>query len=339
MPTPTDSSSAMLNMAKVTQGRLRHRPGFGRRAHRHRRRPSAAPARRRRIQPRHGGALEANARGRGRLRQGDVRQGGHLQDRLQQGDRDHHVSAADLNLQLRPTILDMKPGTRVVVARVHHGRVGARRDARPSRIRDAYLWIVPGQGERRVAACRRPRERASEIQRLDSPQKFQCLEGKARIGGRDGRHPRTASSPAATDSFAVVDGNGTRQTCRTAARRRGPNGRDDRFQGGAGVKWRRPDRRARRPESDDPARGTNSRLEQPYGYGSAPAAMTRGCGPASNAWNAATTIQFTLSHPAATTGASPTSGSHANSNGCPASHPLDVAAGFLSRSGVRRRRT
>jgi hypothetical protein len=36
----------------------------------------------------------------------------------------------ELNLKLRPTLLDMKPGTRVVSHSFPHGRLGARRIAR-----------------------------------------------------------------------------------------------------------------------------------------------------------------------------------------------------------------
>ena len=35
-----------------------------------------------------------------------------------------------INMKLRPTILDLKPGTRIVVEHLHHGRLAGRRDRR-----------------------------------------------------------------------------------------------------------------------------------------------------------------------------------------------------------------
>jgi len=45
-----------------------------------------------------------------------------LSDGLLAGDRHHDVPVAEINLRLRPKILDMKPGTRDVLEHVHDGR-------------------------------------------------------------------------------------------------------------------------------------------------------------------------------------------------------------------------
>ncbi len=113
-----------------------------------------------------------------------------------------------LNLQLRPKILDMKPGTRVTS---HAFTMDEwQPDERATiEFRDAYLWIVPAKvnGKWRMSQASGS---GSETIELDFLQKFQFLEGKARIGGRtveilDGKLNGDRIS------FAVVDGNGAKR--------------------------------------------------------------------------------------------------------------------------------
>ena len=77
-----------------------------------------------------------------RRRQGHLHEGRHLRERFLAGDRADAVPAPDLNIRLRPTILNMKPGTRVVSNtftmgdwepddRVEAPPTAARRSARP----------------------------------------------------------------------------------------------------------------------------------------------------------------------------------------------------------------
>jgi Methyltransferase domain len=113
-----------------------------------------------------------------------------------------------LNLQLRPKILDMKPGTRVTS---HAFTMDEwQPDERATiEFRDAYLWIVPAKvnGKWRVSQASGS---GNETIELDIVQKFQFLEGKARVGGRtveilDGKLNGDRIS------FTLVDGNGAKR--------------------------------------------------------------------------------------------------------------------------------
>ena len=55
-----------------------------------------------------------NAEKAGVSRQSQVIEGRHFRERFLAGHRDHHVPAADAQSKLRPKILDLKPGTRIV---------------------------------------------------------------------------------------------------------------------------------------------------------------------------------------------------------------------------------
>lgn len=113
-----------------------------------------------------------------------------------------------LNLQLRPKILAMKPGTRVT------SHAFTMEEWKPDEtatieFRDAYLWIVPARvnGRWRVQQVAGSGMEAIE---LDLVQKFQFFEGKAKLGGRtvdvlDGK----LSGERIT--FTLVDGNGARR--------------------------------------------------------------------------------------------------------------------------------
>lgn len=113
-----------------------------------------------------------------------------------------------LNIQLRPKILDMKPGTRVT------SHAFTMEEWKPDQqatveFRDAYLWIVPAKvnGKWRMQQVAGS---GSEQIELDIVQKFQFFEGKARVGGRtvdilDGKLAGDRMT------FTLVDGNGARR--------------------------------------------------------------------------------------------------------------------------------
>ena len=87
----------------------------------------------------------------------------------------------DLNLKLRPTILKMKPGTRVTSHQFHMGDWEA--DEKYSiEFRDAYLWYVPAQVEGtwtfREDSANAPETTVSLVQR------YQRIGGTVTMGGR-----------------------------------------------------------------------------------------------------------------------------------------------------------
>ena len=83
-----------------------------------------------------------------------------------------------LNLQLRPTLLDLKPGTRLAS---HAFDMGDWRADRHERIegRDAYFWIVPAKVKGRWQV-----ENGGRKFELDITQRYQVIEGVARSGER-----------------------------------------------------------------------------------------------------------------------------------------------------------
>lgn len=111
-----------------------------------------------------------------------------------------------LNLKLRPTILKMKPGTRVVSHAFNMD------DWQPDQTenvdgRTAYLWIVPA----RVAGTWRwngsgsgPKEHELKLR-----QQFQKLDGALRLDGRMGQL-RDARLRGDQISFTVLDADGAR---------------------------------------------------------------------------------------------------------------------------------
>lgn len=103
----------------------------------------------------------------------------------------------NLNLKLRPTILDMKPGTRVVS---HAFTMG---DWQPDEIatvdgRTAYLWIVPAKVE---GTWRWGGARSYE---LVLRQHFQLIEGLASVDGRMAQL-RNARLEGDRISFSVIE--------------------------------------------------------------------------------------------------------------------------------------
>ncbi|HKC42559.1 MAG TPA: class I SAM-dependent methyltransferase [Burkholderiales bacterium] len=109
-----------------------------------------------------------------------------------------------LNLKLRPRILDMKPGTRVVSHQFNMD------DWQPDETtnldgRRAYLWIVPAkvQGSWRIQS-------GADAWDLNLEQKYQVLEGSVRLGQLQVglREPRLVGDRI---SFVFVDNAGVRR--------------------------------------------------------------------------------------------------------------------------------
>jgi hypothetical protein len=113
-----------------------------------------------------------------------------------------------LNLQLRPKILDMKPGTRVT------SHAFTMEEWKPDQqatveFRDAYMWIVPAKVNGKWRMQQVAGSGTEQIE-LDIVQKFQFFEGKARLGGRN---VEILDGKLVGDrmTFTLVDGNGTRR--------------------------------------------------------------------------------------------------------------------------------
>ena len=107
----------------------------------------------------------------------------------------------DLNLRLRPQILDLKPGTRVVSHAFTMDDWEADQTA-DFEYRTAYLWIVPAK----VAGTwswTASRDEAALVVR----QTFQRIEGSLSVGGRD-RSLINAKLEADRISFMIDEGRG-----------------------------------------------------------------------------------------------------------------------------------
>jgi SAM-dependent methyltransferase len=109
-----------------------------------------------------------------------------------------------LNLKLRPKILDMKPGTRVVSHQFNMD------DWQPDETtnldgRRAYLWIVPAKvnGTWRILS-------GSEVWDATLEQRYQMVDGSIRLGGLNAglRETRLVGDRI---SFAFVDNSGVRR--------------------------------------------------------------------------------------------------------------------------------
>jgi SAM-dependent methyltransferase len=115
-----------------------------------------------------------------------------------------------LNLQLRPKLLDMKPGTRLVS---HQFTMDDWQPDETSTIngRDAHLWIVPakvaGDWSMRVEGATATAKPAAEF-KLGLRQQFQKLSGE--WNDKDGRHGlRDPFLSANRISFGILDDAGT----------------------------------------------------------------------------------------------------------------------------------
>jgi phospholipid N-methyltransferase len=113
-----------------------------------------------------------------------------------------------LNMKLRPKILDMRPGTRIV------SHAFNMEDWEPDQTatvegREAYLWIVPAkaQGDWALAV---PAGNGAEKWQIALKQSFQKLSGTAKLGDR-AYALADAKMRGAEIAFAFVDGNGIKR--------------------------------------------------------------------------------------------------------------------------------
>jgi SAM-dependent methyltransferase len=138
-----------------------------------------------------------------------------------------------LNIKLRPKILAMRPGTRVV------SHAFNMEDWQPDQTatvdgREAYLWIVPAKvaGRWKLTV---PAGNGAEPWQLAIEQQFQKLSGKAELGGKS-FGLADASMRGERIQFSVVDGNGVKRRFSGTVRGERMEGTTQ-TQGAASVKW------------------------------------------------------------------------------------------------------
>ncbi len=109
----------------------------------------------------------------------------------------------ELNLKLRPRLLAMKPGTRVVSHQFHMGEWEPDETLKID-YRDAYLWIVPAQ----VGGTWTLKETRGSVEAtLDFAQQFQRLGGTATVAGKAQALLGAAVSGNVVEfTFAAADG-------------------------------------------------------------------------------------------------------------------------------------
>jgi len=138
-----------------------------------------------------------------------------------------------LNMKLRPKILDMRPGTRVV------SHAFNMEDWQPDQTatvegRDAYLWIVPAKvgGNWKLSW---PAGSGTETWQLAFEQRFQKITGSAKLG--DKSSPITdAQLRGAAIHFAFFDAGGVKRELSGSVRGDHMEGTVQ-TQGGTPVKW------------------------------------------------------------------------------------------------------
>jgi len=110
-----------------------------------------------------------------------------------------------LNLKLRPTILAMKPGTRVVS---HSFTMDDWEPDETSNMdgRRAYFWVVPANVMGNWTL-----EAGAERLQLSFEQRYQKIEGQVALGGTISGGLRDARLRGFAISFAFVDNNGVRR--------------------------------------------------------------------------------------------------------------------------------
>jgi len=115
----------------------------------------------------------------------------------------------DLNYKLRPTILKMKPGTRVV----SHQFTMRDWDADEiinEQYRDAYLWIVPGNAAGRWTF---QEQRGEWVGTADITQSFQRIGGYLMVGNKS--QPLLSSALSGNNlSFFFIDADGVSRSIR-----------------------------------------------------------------------------------------------------------------------------
>jgi len=138
-----------------------------------------------------------------------------------------------LNIKLRPKILDLRPGTRIVAHAFNM------EDWEPDQTatvegRDAYLWIVPAKVQGNWALSV-PAGNGEEKWQIALKQTFQKVSGTARLG--DKSYDLTSARLRGADvTFTFVDGNGARRQFSGRASGDKMDGMTT-TQGGAKVNW------------------------------------------------------------------------------------------------------
>ena len=138
-----------------------------------------------------------------------------------------------INIKLRPKILDMRPGTRVV------SHAFNMEDWQPDQTatvegRDAYLWIVPAKvaGRWKLAV---PAGNGEQAWQVTLEQQFQKISGKAELADKSFNLADTRLRGTAIQ-FSFVDGNGVKREFSGTARGDRMEGTTP-TQGAAPVKW------------------------------------------------------------------------------------------------------
>ena len=138
-----------------------------------------------------------------------------------------------LNVKLRPKLLDMRPGTRIV------SHAFTMEDWQPDQTatvegRDAYLWIVPAKvgGNWKLAV---PAGSGEESWQVTLDQQFQKLTGKASDGART-FDLAEARLNGPNVRFTFVDANGQKREFNGRTRGNNMEG-TTKTQGGTEVKW------------------------------------------------------------------------------------------------------
>jgi SAM-dependent methyltransferase len=138
-----------------------------------------------------------------------------------------------LNVKLRPKLLDMRPGTRIV------SHAFNMEDWQPDQTatvegRDAFLWIVPAKVQGNWALSV-PAGNGGEQWQIALTQNFQKLSGTAKLGDRS--YPLTETRLRGPEvAFAFVDGNGIKRQFSGRAAGDKMEGTTA-AQGGAKVNW------------------------------------------------------------------------------------------------------
>jgi len=115
----------------------------------------------------------------------------------------------DLNLKLRPTILKMKPGTRVTSHQFHMGDWDP--DEKYSiEFRDAYVWYVPAQVEGTWAF---KEDTANTETVVSLVQRYQKVGGTVNVGGKT-QPILGAALQGDKLSFSFIDGDNNLRTAR-----------------------------------------------------------------------------------------------------------------------------
>jgi SAM-dependent methyltransferase len=115
----------------------------------------------------------------------------------------------DLNYRLRPTILKMKPGTRVV-SHQFTMRDWEADEVISESFRDAYLWVVPGNAQGRWTF---QEQRGEWVGTADITQSFQRIGGYLMVGSKS--QPLLSATLSGNDlAFFFIDADGVSRSIR-----------------------------------------------------------------------------------------------------------------------------